>query len=83
MVSKHGIVTYWIYLFMFIDDYLPPLETETKYIVHGREEGEEDNYALVVFRDKLGVEVMDDKEEFKTLIKSYFVDMTKNIMQGF
>ena len=53
---------------MFYDDYLHPLDTKTRDIVSGREEGEEFNYDLVVFRDKLEVEVMDDKEEFKKFI---------------
>ena len=68
---------------MFPHDYLHPLQTKTKYIVSGKEEGEEVNFALVVIKDKLGVEVMDDNEEFKTLMKSYFDDMTKHLMQGF
>ena len=29
------------------------------------------------------IEVMDDNYEFKKLIKSYFDDMTKQLMQGF
>ena len=68
---------------MFHDDYLPPFETETENIVDGREESEEVNSTLVVIKDKLGEEVMDDHEEFKTLMKSYFNDMTMYIMQGF
>ena len=68
---------------MLPNDYLPPSENKNKDIVSGREEGEEVNFALVVFRDKLGVEVIDGKEEFNTFMKSYFDDMTNNIMQGF
>ena len=29
------------------------------------------------------IEVMDDKDEFNKLIKSYFDDTTKQLMQGF
>ena len=48
---------------MFLDDYLPPLETKTKGTVSGNEEAEKVNYALVVIKAKLGVEAMDGKEE--------------------
>ena len=47
---------------MFPDDYIPPLETETEYIVSREEEGEEVNHALVVIKTKLWVEAMDDKQ---------------------
>ena len=68
---------------MFPDDYLPPLEIETEEIV-SRQEGEEVNFAIVVIKAELGVEAMDDKqEEFKSLIKPYFDEMTKQLMQGF
>ena len=40
---------------MFSNDFIPPLETETEYIVSREEEGEEVNSALVVIKDKLGV----------------------------
>ena len=63
--------------------YPPPLEIEIEDIVSGREEDEEVNYSSMVFRDKLGLEVIDDKGGFKTFIKSYFYDMTKHLMQGF
>ena len=66
---------------MFLDDYLPPLETKTEDIVSREEEGEEVNSSLVVIKAKLGVEAMDDKEEeFKSLMKPYFEEMTKQLM---
>ena len=83
MVSYHCIGTYWISLFLFPDDYIHPVDIETEDIVSGREEGEEVIYALVVFTDTLGVEFMDDNEEFKTFIKSYFDDMNNHIMWWF
>ena len=49
---------------MFPDYYLSPLETQIEETVSGRKEGEEVHYALVVIKDKLGVEVMDDRDEF-------------------
>ena len=67
---------------MFPNDHIPPLETETEYIVSREEEGEEVNSALVVIKVTLGVEVMDQTEEFKKLMKSYFDDTTKNTMKG-
>ena len=83
MVSKNGLVTCEIFLFMFIDDYIPPLDIEIEDIISREEEGEEVNSSLVVIKAKLGVEAMDDKEEeFKSLMKPYFNDMSKNIMQG-
>ena len=52
MVSEHVLGTHLSSLFTFPDDYLPPLETGTEDIFSGREEGDEVNSALVVFRDK-------------------------------
>ena len=38
----------------------------------------------MVIKTELGVEAMDDKEEeFKSLMKPYFEEMTKQLMQGF
>ena len=38
----------------------------------------------MVIKDKLVLEAMDDKEEeFKSLMKPYFDEMTKHLMQGF
>ena len=68
---------------MFPNDYFPPLDIDTKDIVSRKEEGEEVCYALVVIKDKLGIEVMDENEEFKKLMNSYFHYITNQIMQGF
>ena len=57
--------------------------SEAEDIVSGKEEGEEINYALVVIKDKLGVEFMDENEEFKKLMNSYFYNMNNNIINFF
>ena len=61
VVSKHDLSTRWIYLFMFHDDDLLPLETETGDINIGREESEEINSRYEEIRKELGFGDMENK----------------------
>ena len=86
VVSEHDIRTYWIPLFIFPHDELPPLETDTGYINNGREESGEVSSFYKEIKAKLGLGDMDDKEnneDLNTFIKSSFEGMNKHIMQGF
>ena len=71
---------------MFHDDILPPLETDTKYINCGKEEGKEVNSEYERIREKLGFKDMGDKEDredLKTFLNSYIEYMNKHFMKGF
>ena len=86
LVSDHDIRTCLSSLFMFPNDYLPPLDTDTHDINNEREGSGEVSSFYKEIKEKLGLGDMDDKgdnEELKTIIKENIEGMTKNFMQGF
>ena len=83
MVSEHDLSTYDNFLFIFPNDDIPPLETETAYINSEKEGSEESNPSYAEIRKELGFGDMEGKEDngdLKTFITSDLESMTKHLM---
>ena len=71
---------------MFLDDDLPPLDTDIGDLQNEWEGSGEVSSFYKEIKEKLGPRDMDDKEnneDLKTFIKSDIEGMTKHFMQGF